>query len=148
VCVYFVCNTNDIQIFAAAVLTEISSWTAILVAGILFAFTSETTDLVIRSAVSVMFVLNIDEIVFAACCPTAVASNMEETEYKIASLQNLAIRSCGISEDTWNSLTRYYGLYGHLSLMTIFSTALVMWLRDSVLSCETHPMWQTPEVPV
>ena len=41
------------------------------VAGALFAFTSETPDLVIRSAVSVMFVLNVDEIVFAACCSGA-----------------------------------------------------------------------------
>lgn len=45
------------------------------VAGALFAFTSETPDLVIRSAVSVMFVLNVDEIVFAACCPGAKPRN-------------------------------------------------------------------------
>ena len=40
------------------------SWSGILLAGILFAFTAESVDLVIRSTVSVMFVLNIDEIVF------------------------------------------------------------------------------------
>jgi len=40
------------------------SWSGIFLAGILFAFTAESVDLVIRSTVSVMFVLNIDEIVF------------------------------------------------------------------------------------
>ena len=46
---------------------QILSWGAILLAGMLFAFTAETVDLVIRSTVSVMFVLNIDEIVFEVC---------------------------------------------------------------------------------
>ena len=38
-----------------------------MLAGILFAVTAKDVDLVIRSTVSVMFVLNIDEIVFEVC---------------------------------------------------------------------------------
>ena len=45
-------------IFALAVASEMVSWAAIFLAGILFAFTAETVDLVIRSIVSVMLVLN------------------------------------------------------------------------------------------
>ena len=30
-----------------------------------------------------MFVLNVDEIVFAACCPEAISENMEESRYKV-----------------------------------------------------------------
>ena len=48
-----------------------------ILAGILFAVTAETVDLVIRSTVSVMFVLNIDEIVFEACCPSSIKDDCE-----------------------------------------------------------------------
>ena len=64
-------------IFVCAVASEIVSWGAIMLAGILFAVTAETVDLVIRSTVSVMFVLNIDEIVFEACCPSSIKDDCE-----------------------------------------------------------------------
>eukprot|EP00960_Hanusia_phi_P073570 768042-Hanusia_phi.AAC.1 len=53
-----------IIILICAVLTEVCTWYGILMAGVLFIFTSPTVDLVIRSTVAVMFVLNVDEIVF------------------------------------------------------------------------------------
>ena len=31
--------------------------------------TSSNTDLVIRSTVSIMFVLNVDELIYETCCP-------------------------------------------------------------------------------
>ena len=62
---------------------------AIMLAGILFAVTAETVDLVIRSTVSVMFVLNIDEIVFEACCPSSIK---DDCEGQIKRWQH--IRSC------------------------------------------------------
>ena len=53
-----------IGIFIFAVLSEVVTWGMILCSGLLFIFTSNTVDLVIRSTVAVMFVLNVDEIVF------------------------------------------------------------------------------------
>ena len=38
--------------------------------------TSNTVDLVIRSTVAVMFVLNVDEIVFESCCPGGIKVRM------------------------------------------------------------------------
>ena len=76
-------------IFVCAVASEIVSWGAIMLAGILFAVTAETVDLVIRSTVSVMFVLNIDEIVFEACCPSSIK---DDCEGQIKRWQH--IRSC------------------------------------------------------
>jgi len=61
-----VSSSTRLGIFACAVLTEVATWFMILAAGILFIFTSTTVDLVIRSTVAVMFVLNVDEIVFAS----------------------------------------------------------------------------------
>jgi len=142
----YVSSFSRQAIFVAAVLTEILSWGAILMAGILFAFTSETTDLVIRSAVSVMFVLNVDEIVFAACCPSSVASNMECTTYKVSPIQKYVEQKTGISAATRQLVTHYYGLYGHLSLMILFTTVVITSLRVSVLECHVHPWWQVAHV--
>ena len=33
-----------------------------------------------------MFVLNIDEIMFEACCPTSVKEDVEETEYRVPNI--------------------------------------------------------------
>ena len=43
------------------------AWFGVLVAGILFAFTAPTVDLVVRSTVSIIFVLNVDAIIFLVC---------------------------------------------------------------------------------
>jgi len=134
-------------IFLAAVLTEMISWSAILCAGALFAFTSETPDLVIRSAVSVMFVLNVDEIVFAACCSEAVASNMEKTTYKITSLKHILVQGQWVSADAYRVLEHYYGLYGHLLVMSALTVAFVMGLRTSALDCQVTNFQQIPPSP-
>ena len=49
--------------------------------------TAETVDIVIRSTVSIMFVLNVDELIFAACCVSYVKSDVEETRYKVRNLE-------------------------------------------------------------
>ena len=129
--------------FLVAVLSEFLSWWAILLAGVLFAFTSETTDLVIRSAVSVMFVLNVDEIVFSACCPEAIADNMAATNYLVTPLASFVVRQKHwVSLRTWLVCNHYYSLYGHLSVLLALVTGLIMSLRVHVLACSAHPLWQ------
>ncbi len=39
--------------------------------------TSPTVDLVIRSTVAVMFVLNVDEIIYQSCCPASIMEDVE-----------------------------------------------------------------------
>ena len=104
--------------FLVAVLSEFLSWWAILLAGVLFAFTSETTDLVIRSAVSVMFVLNVDEIVFSACCPEAIADNMAATNYLVTPLASFVVR-----QKHWVSLRTYR--YRHKYIYTCIHVYII-----------------------
>jgi len=129
-----------IVIFVLAVLSEIVSWFAILLAGILFAFTSPSVDLVIRSTVSVMFVLNIDEIVFEACCPASVKDDVEETEYRLPSI------SGWMTPKIEHYVSHYYGVYVHLNILLIISTFIIFLLRIHYLGCEHHPLWQGDHV--
>ena len=50
---------------------------AILMSGVVWIVTSPTVDLVIRSTVAVMFVLNVDEIVYQSCCPAFIMHDVE-----------------------------------------------------------------------
>jgi len=127
-------------IFLFAVLTEMATWSLILCAGILFAFTAESVDLVIRSTVSVMFVLNIDEIVFDACCPVSVKDDVEETEYRLPNIQ------WWMSPEIEYIMGHYYGVFVHLPMLIGIATAIVFTLRTSFLGCEQHPFMQEPHV--
>ena len=50
---------------------------AILMSGVVWIVTSPTVDLVIRSTVAVMFVLNVDEIIYQSCCPASIMDDVE-----------------------------------------------------------------------
>ena len=130
-------------IFVCAVASEIVSWGAIMLAGILFAVTAETVDLVIRSTVSVMFVLNIDEIVFEACCPSSIKDDCEETEYRLPRMKGSWILQSARME---HILGHYYGVYVHLPLLIGCSSAIVFVLRIFYLECPQHPVFQADHV--
>ena len=127
-------------IFIAAVLTEIVSWCAILMAGTLWASTAETVDLVIRSTVSVMFVLNIDEIIFESCCPTSVKEDVEETEYRLPNVYNW------MTPTVQHYVSHYYGVYGHMLLLLTCSSVTIFVLRISFMGCTHHSVFQAAHV--
>jgi len=129
-------------IFVCAVLSEVLSWGAIMLAGILFAVTAKDVDLVIRSTVSVMFVLNIDEIVFEACCPDGIKEDVEETEYRLPPVKALVLKSKRLE----HLISHYYGVYVHLNLLIACSATIVFVLRILYLNCEQHPIWQSEHV--
>jgi hypothetical protein len=79
---------------------------------------------VIRSTVSVMFVLNVDELIFESCCPGNIQSDVRETEYLIPKVK--------ISESTLNTAIHYYVLYIHLLLLTSLATAIVFVVRSLI----------------
>eukprot|EP00277_Geminigera_cryophila_P046957 CAMPEP_0173079934 /NCGR_PEP_ID=MMETSP1102-20130122/15625_1 /TAXON_ID=49646 /ORGANISM="Geminigera sp., Strain Caron Lab Isolate" /LENGTH=312 /DNA_ID=CAMNT_0013952723 /DNA_START=117 /DNA_END=1055 /DNA_ORIENTATION=- len=70
-------------IFLIAVGSEMVTWILIFIAGVLWINSAPTVDLVIRSTVSVMFVLNVDELVFESCCVREIMDDVEETKYRI-----------------------------------------------------------------
>ncbi|EKX45784.1 hypothetical protein GUITHDRAFT_152566 [Guillardia theta CCMP2712] len=126
-------------ILICAVLTEVCTWYGILMAGVLFIFTSPTVDLVIRSTVAVMFVLNVDEIVFESCCPEKIKEDVQETKYRVPKIN--------LSNKTEQLMAHHFGVYIYLPLLIFITAAIIFGLRQSVLSCEwPPPMWQSCEV--
>ena len=128
-----------IAIFICAVMTEVITWAMILLSGILFIFTSVTVDLVIRSTVAVMFVLNVDEIVFESCCPTSIKDDVEETQYRIPQPK----LSAGAKE----IIKHYFGIYIYLPMLIGLTLAWVF-VNRLRLECPAEtggvfdPVWQ------
>uniref|UniRef100_A0A6U5W2E2 Uncharacterized protein n=1 Tax=Guillardia theta TaxID=55529 RepID=A0A6U5W2E2_GUITH len=59
-----VSRTTRFIIFTIGVLSELATWMCIVISGTNFILTANTVDLVIRSTVAIMFVQNVDEVVF------------------------------------------------------------------------------------
>ena len=121
-------------IFVIAVLSEWITWFHVLYAGCLFAITATTIDNVIRSTVSVMFVLNVDEIVFDSCCPLKIADDVKETEYLIPKIK--------VKDALLRNFQYYYTLYGHLPLLISFSVGVVFLVRWHMLQCPSDHFGQ------
>jgi len=121
--------TTRIIIYFIAVFSELTTFAFVVYAGCLFAATADSVDNVIRSTVSVMFVLNVDEIVFDSCCPGKIQADVRETEYLVPRIRMDASRV--------SSFVYYYTLYGHLPLLIGMSACLVLGLRCvSMCSCD------------
>ena len=108
-------------IYFVAVFSEMSTFVCVLCAGCLFAITANSVDNVIRSTVSVMFVLNVDELIFESCCPYNIQADVRETEYLIPKIK--------IKESTMKNIVHYYVLYFHLLLLATLAAALVFGIR-------------------
>jgi len=123
-----------LAIFFTAILTEILTWSAILVSGILWISSSPTIDLVIRSTVAVMFVLNVDEIVFESCCPAPIREDVGETKYRIPRVQ--------WSNRTHVLIKHYWGIYVHLPLLVLVACGIVYGFRFG-LECQSHAFFSS-----
>ena len=73
-------------IFIFGVFLEVATWALLCMAGIVWINSATDVDLVIRSTVSVMFVLNVDELIYEACCMTEIIADVEETKYRVLDL--------------------------------------------------------------
>lgn len=110
-------------IFVLAVLSELLTWSAIFTTGILFILTSRSVELLIRSTVAIMFVQNVDEVVFEACCSPDIKEEVENFRYKV-DLQHTEERQTLIDK-----VKRIYLLFLHLPTIVIIITILVFGFR-------------------
>ena len=117
-----------IAIFAA--LTEILTWGLILVAGVIWIVSAASTDFVIRSTVAVMFVLNVDEIVFESCCSPKIHEDVVETKYRIPHLMN----RCGLGKRQ-DIIMHYFGLFVYLPLLAAITVGTVIFMRYELVDC-------------
>jgi len=113
-----------------AVLTEVVTWGLILVAGVLWIVSAASTDFVIRSTVAVMFVLNVDEIVFESCCSPKIHEDVVETKYRIPNL----MKSCGLGKRQ-DIIMHYFGLFVYLPLLAVITSGTVILMRYELVDC-------------
>lgn len=99
-----------VLVFVCAVATEAISWSGILVSGLGWIFTSRSVHDLIRSTVCIMFVQNVDEVVYESCCPADIKNDVESTKYRsISYLQNL-----GMSDSASKRVGSIYVSFCHL----------------------------------
>jgi hypothetical protein len=119
-----------VLILLFAVATEVFTWGLLMVAGVVWILTAPNTDLVIRSTVSVMFVLNVDEIVFESCASKKIREDVEETKYRIPVLMN----KCGLGKSQ-DFIAFYFGLYLYLPLVALTTSGVVIYMRWALADC-------------
>lgn len=79
-------------IFAVGVLFEFLTWSLLFVAGIVWINSATDVDLVIRSTVSIMFVLNVDELMYESCCPSNIREDVQSTKYRVRNMSVEAVQ--------------------------------------------------------
>ena len=106
------------------VVSEAITWGLILTAGIVWIVTAPSTDFVIRSTVAIMFVLNVDEVVYDACCSPKIRSGVEATRYRVPQLMHRV----GLSHKR-DLLYHWFGVYIYIPLLSIITVTLVLSMR-------------------
>ena len=107
------------------VVSEMVTWGLILTAGIVWIVTAPSTDIVIRSTVAIMFVLNVDEVVYDACCSPKIRSDVEATRYRVPQLMHRV----GLSHKR-DLLYHWFGVYIYIPLLSIITVSLVLSMRS------------------
>lgn len=118
-------RSQRLVIFLLAVLTEVGTWSGILSSGVLFILTSQSVDLVIRSTVAIMFVQNVDEIIFESCCSREIKESLRNASYK--TLHPFSV--LGYSKDESLLLENRYSLFVHLPVIAAISCGVVFGMR-------------------
>mmetsp|Transcript_2991 Transcript_2991/g.4857 ORF Transcript_2991/g.4857 Transcript_2991/m.4857 type:complete len:95 (-) Transcript_2991:135-419(-) len=94
--------------------------------------------MVIRSTVSIMFVQNVDEIIFDSCCPDDIKVDLQQTRYHFSSVSQLF----GVSTESYTWTSKKYVLFCHLPLLTVVCIGIVYGLRrDPDILCSHHFYW-------
>ena len=122
-------------IFVVGVVTEIATWGAILMSGVLWIVTSVDVDLVIRSTVAVMFVLNVDEIIYQSCCPATIMEDVEETKYRVPNVLWTRKTRSNVHRKRLRAVEHYFYIYVYLLMLLALAGGLAYVLRGSS-SCE------------
>jgi len=118
-------QADRVVIFIVAILSEVFIWFSMVLTGTLFVFQSISNEEVIRSTVAITFIMNIDELIYSACCPAKNKKRFSETSFE--SLLNL--RHAKEMLTTWMV---YCQLYFLMSLSFIIVAAMRSGCLDPV----------------
>ena len=65
-------------VFLFACMTEIVAWCWLLVTGITFIMTANNVEMVMRSTVSIVFVMQVDELLYGVCCSKKLKEDIKK----------------------------------------------------------------------
>jgi len=74
-------GADRVVIAVMAIFSEAAVWIAMLFSGTLFIFQATSNEEVIRSTVAITFIMNIDELIYSACCPANNKKNFTESSF-------------------------------------------------------------------
>lgn len=124
-------------VFLCAVATEVCTWSGILFAGCYWIITAPSVDLVIRSTVSIMFVQNVDEIIYESCCSQEIKEGVQGTRFKMTSWSPFIGTNRAASE----KVIVFYGLFVHLPVLATASFTMVYAVRNlDNMDCFPEPI--------
>ena len=106
-------------------------------AGIYWIITAPSVDLVIRSTVSIMFVQNVDEIIFESCSSEDIKKGVQATSFRLVRWSSMI----GASRQASDKLNNAYRLYFHLPLLAVASFSIVTSVRGlDNMGCMLDPL--------
>lgn len=115
-------KVDRVVIAAVAIFTEAGIWLAMLLTGTLFVFQAASNEEVIRSTVAITFIMNIDELIYSACCPAIKKKLLSETSFE----SHMATESFKQMMTTWM-------IYGQLYFLMGLSFFIVASMRQACL---------------
>ena len=119
--------------------TEVISWSLLLATGVKFIMTATNVEMVMRSTVSIVFVLQVDELLYAVCCPKVLKASLKDTTYRVfhSKAKVFAGRtSIATAREKSAHLFDKIDLYVHLPLLLALTASIVFGIRrDPRVTC-------------
>ena len=122
--------------------TEVISWSMLLATGVKFIMTATNVEMVMRSTVSIVFVLQVDELLYAVCCPKILKASLKDTTYRVlhskARVCAGGTSTASAREESTNVFDKV-NVYLHLPLLVALTTSIVFGIRtDPRVTCTAH----------
>ena len=94
--------------FIGSAVAEFIPWVGVIAVGIQFILVSDNTETIMRSTVSIVFILNIDEIVFQACSSPTLKDGVKNTAFQVQHKQDKIL---GVTVERLQHVRVYYSSY-------------------------------------
>lgn len=108
--------------FIGSAVAEFIPWVGVIAVGIQFILVSDNTETIMRSTVSIVFILNIDEIVFQACSSPTLKDGVKNTAFQVQHKQDKIL---GVTVERLQHVRVYYSSYWYLPYLTMLSVGMV-----------------------
>ena len=133
------CERASVVLIAVGL--ELGSWTMLLITGIKFIMTATSVEMVMRSTVSIVFVLQVDELLYGVTTQKKVKKSVQMTAYRTVHTK-AGVPMAGVRSKWHRQIIRLiskYNVYLHLPLLLAVAFGIVFGIRrDPHVQCPSH----------